>query len=174
MLLCLKCYIIVNKDEILFYFIFALMKSYFLKLFEYDSFANHLILNAINKVNKPVKAVQLMAHLLAAQQIWLNRCKGLPAPGGALWPDWKAGTFEQIINKNNTAWVSFLNNTETVDFDRIISYKNSKGDSYENKLSDILTHVINHGTHHRAQAGQYLKLAGLDNLPLSDYIFFIR
>ncbi|MDB5154777.1 MAG: hypothetical protein JWR54_3528, partial [Mucilaginibacter sp.] len=55
----------------------------------------------------------------------------------------------------------------------VISYKNLKGDDFENKLSDVLAHLINHGTHHRAQVGQHLKLAGVE-LPNTDYIFYIR
>jgi uncharacterized damage-inducible protein DinB len=59
------------------------------------------------------------------------------------------------------------------DFERLISYKSLRGDAFENKLIDILGHVINHSTHHRAQAGQYLKIAGTD-LPITDYIFYLR
>jgi uncharacterized damage-inducible protein DinB len=59
-------------------------------------------------------------------------------------------------------------------FEEIVYYKNLRGDGYENKLEDILAHLINHGTHHRAQIGQELKLAGVENLPVTDYIFYIR
>lgn len=150
------------------------MKTYFLKLFNYDQFANKAILKVINDAGEPEPAVKLMAHLLAAQQIWLNRCKGLPAIGGALWPDWKADTFEKLIDDNHTAWIDFISGLEPEDFQNIIPYKNSRGDGYENKIEDILAHVINHGTHHRAQMGQQLKLAGVENLPITDYIFYIR
>jgi len=60
------------------------------------------------------------------------------------------------------------------DFEKNIYYKNLKGIAYKNKLADILAHVINHGTHHRAQAGQQLKFAGFENLPITDYIFYVR
>ncbi len=58
--------------------------------------------------------------------------------------------------------MKFLNRAEPGDFEKTISYKNSKGDDFKNRLTDILTNVINHGTHHRAQAGQHLKLAGFE------------
>lgn len=150
------------------------MKNYFLKLFNYDQFANKSILKAILDAGKPQQAVKLMAHLLAAQQIWLNRCKGLPAIGGALWPDWKADTFEWLIDENHTQWLDFIEGLEPEDFQRVIQYKNSRGDGYENQLEDVLAHLINHGTHHRAQAGQQLKFAGFEKLPITDYIFYIR
>jgi len=150
------------------------MKNYFLKLFDYDQFANEIILKTIFEAHQPEPAVQVMAHLLAAHQIWFNRCKGLPPANSVLWPDWKADTFEKTMNNNHDAWVEFINGVNPEDFDKIISYKTTRGDSYENKLTDILTHVINHGTHHRAQAGQHLKAAGIESLPLTDYILYLR
>jgi uncharacterized damage-inducible protein DinB len=149
------------------------MKAYFIQLFNYDRYANQLILETIIKAGNTEKSVQLMAHLLAVQQIWLNRCKGEPTIGSILWPDWNANTFEQLINDNHRAWINFLDYSDPDDFDNEVTYKNSQGDPFKNKLSDLLTHLINHGTHHRAQIGQQLKMAGLD-LPGTDYILYIR
>lgn len=149
------------------------MKAYFSRLFNYDRFANEILVELILKPGAPQKSMQLMAHLLAAQQVWLNRCQLLPNPVDPLWPDWQSDTFKQLIATKNNAWHTFLDGLQPDDFDQIISYQNSKGDRFEDKLSDILAHVINHGTHHRAQAGQHLKAAGMD-LPPMDYIFYIR
>lgn len=149
------------------------MKTHFIKLFDYDQYANRLILESILVMNAPEKSVQLMAHLLATQQIWLNRCQGLPVANGIIWPDWKAETFKTIIQQNHERCIDFINQQKPEDFNRSISYGNSKGKIFQNQLSDILTHIINHGTHHRAQIGQHLKLAGLQQLPLTDYIFYL-
>lgn len=155
-------------------FLFYRMKTYFINLFNYDKYANETILNAIIEASMPEKPVELMAHLLVAQQIWLNRCKGLPAVGSALWPDWKADIFSNTIADNSKEWLNYLDGLQEDDFEKLISYKSSKGDSFENKLVDILAHLINHGTHHRAQIGQQLKFAGADSLPNTDYIAYIR
>jgi uncharacterized damage-inducible protein DinB len=150
------------------------MKAHFIKMINYDQYGNLLMLKSILEINAPEKPVQLMAHLLAAQQIWLNRCKSLSATGFALWPDWKAETFEQIIVENHQSWIDFIKQLNTDDFSRMINYQNSKGENFQNQLSDVLAHLINHGTHHRAQIGQHLKMAGLNQLPATDYIFYIR
>lgn len=152
----------------------AAMKEHFIKLFNYDRFANLLILNSIIEAHEPLKAVQLMGHLLAAQQIWLQRCKQLPTTGVALWPDWTAIEFKAIIESNHAEWISFLEQAGESEFSSMIVYKNSKGDNFQNNLSDILAHLINHGAHHRAQIGQELKFSGLDKLPVTDYIFYLR
>lgn len=149
------------------------MKTHFITQFKYDRFVNLMILEMIKKSGNPPETVRLMAHLLAAQQTWLNRCKGEPAPNYSLWPDWEADNLAQRINSNHQEWINFLEYLSPDDFENNIIYKNTKGDVFENKLSDILTQVINHGTHHRAQIGQHLKLAGLE-LTNTDYISYIR
>jgi len=149
------------------------MKDYFIRLLHYDRYANLRILAALLQTEDHVKAEQLMAHLLVAQQVWFGRCVDKPAQIVTLWPDWKADTFEQIILDNHQQWLTYVDSLSDNDFTQSIRYKNLQGDTFETKLFDILTHLVNHGTHHRAQAGQHLKLAGTD-LPGTDYILFTR
>ncbi|MCO5950285.1 DinB family protein [Mucilaginibacter flavidus] len=152
------------------------MKAYFNRLFQFDAYANQIILDAIIKAGEPEKAAQLMAHILAAQQIWLNRCLGLPQAAVELWigPGAKATGFAEKIQENHSAWIICLNGFTDTDFDNTIYYQNLRGDKWESKLVDILAHVINHGTHHRAQIGQQLKFNGAETLPNTDYIAYIR
>jgi uncharacterized damage-inducible protein DinB len=149
------------------------MKNYFIRLFNYDAHANRQMNGLIAQFGDMEKPRGWMAHLLAAQQIWLLRCKNLPAPGGPLWPDNSTEEMAGMITTNSTDWLSYLETLQPEDFDRIITYKTLKGDGFENTLSDILAHVINHGTHHRAQIGQHLKQAEA-TLPATDYILYAR
>ncbi|MGN6397490.1 MAG: DinB family protein [Mucilaginibacter sp.] len=151
------------------------MKNLFIRLFNYDGFANEAILEALLKSSQTKKAVRLMAHLLAAQQIWYSRCSGSATFAGPLWQDdGNINAFASTIKKNNADWLSYLDTLTDAEFDKIVKYNNLKGDPFENKLSDILLHVINHGTHHRAQIGQQLKFAAAETLPVTDYIAFCR
>ncbi|RYY26773.1 MAG: hypothetical protein EOP41_04350 [Sphingobacteriaceae bacterium] len=150
------------------------MKTHFLKLFDYDRYASLLLLKSMAKVETPQKTEQLMAHLLAAQSFWLNRCKALPVPTFALWPDWKIDAFPPIIQENYDSLSGFINQLKPEDFDQYINYQNTKGEFFTMLLSDILTHLVNHGTHHRAQIGQQLKQHGLPKLPPTDYIVYLR
>ena len=150
------------------------MKEYFIRLFEYDRYANHIILETIIKANNPDKPVKLVAHLLAAQQVWLKRCQGVPAIAGPLWPDWPVDTLAGIIDTNSSQWIEFLHGLQAADLEKFITSKTSRGDTFQDKMIDALAHVIIHGTHHRAQAGQHLIAAGIESLPNTDYIFYIR
>jgi len=150
------------------------MKAYFTQLFNYDHHSNHLILETMSAADHPQECIKLMAHVLGAQQVWLSRCKREPSFGGAIWPDWAAYQLAQIIDDNHRKWINYLDTLNADDFDKLISYKNSKGMPFESKLVDILAHAINHGTHHRAQMGQLLKFAGAETLPPTDYILYVR
>lgn len=150
------------------------MKEYFTGLFEYDHFASRTILEAMARAANPEKTVKLMAHMLAAQQVWFNRCKALPPPESGIWPDWPVESLASVMAANSANWLAYLDGLAPADFDKVIGYKNLKGDSFESKLRDILTQVTNHGTHHRAQIGQHLVAAGIEPLPATDYIFYLR
>lgn len=150
------------------------MKTHFIKLFDYDRYANLLILQSMFEAKNPQKAEQIMAHLLVTQQVWLQRCKGLSPKNIAIWPDWKIETFEPVIHQNYSDCTNFINQQTPENFAQVIRYQNTKGETFQNFLSDILTHVINHGTHHRAQIGQLLILNGLHPLPVTDYIIYLR
>lgn len=150
------------------------MKDHFIRLFNYDHYANHKITQAILIANTPEKSVQLMAHLLTAEEVWLNRCLGKPATSVVLWPDGNASDFEQRIDEIHTNWLAYLDNLTDGDFNQQVSYANMAGDPFITRLDDILMHVINHGTHTRAQAGQHLKLEGIETLPPTDYIYYVR
>lgn len=151
------------------------MKNFFIRLFNYDRFANEAILQVLVSFGQPAKAVQLMTHLLMAQQIWYNRCNGLPLPAGALWQDdGKVEEYAAAIVKNNGDWIAYLETLRDDDFSKVFNYNNLKGEPFASNLSDIIMQVINHGTHHRAQIGQQLKFAGAETLPVTDYIAFTR
>ncbi len=151
------------------------MKKHYIRQFQYDTYANRLILKAMKDNGITEKSRSLLAHILSAQQIWLKRFKGESTAGCILWPDWTADTFETIITENDHNWTSFLSGfSENMNFQDRMEYKDTKGNPYSNAMADVLTHVINHGTHHRAQISQHLKLNGAETVPVTDYIFYVR
>lgn len=150
------------------------MKDYFIKLLNYDRYSNLQLTDLLFAANEPQNAVTLMAHIISAKKRWLLRCKELPPPHDALWPDWQAVQFKYLIEEGHNAWIEYVGKLTDDDFKRIINYQNMKAENMSDSLSDILAHLINHGTHHRAQIGQQLKLSGLEQLPVTDYIFYVR
>lgn len=150
------------------------MRTHFIKMFNYDRFANDLILNAIIDSGEPQRPLQLFSHLLTASQVWLNRCKGAPLEHSNPWSEYAVAECRQLVSYCHDSWISYVEGLPDADFTKVINYQNFKGDHLQDQLSDIFTQVINHGTHTRAQAGQQLKLAGAQSLPGTDYIYYLR
>ncbi|MVN91130.1 DinB family protein [Mucilaginibacter aquatilis] len=150
------------------------MKTHFINLFNYDLHCNLQMLDLLFQSKEPERAVKLTAHILGAQQIWLSRCRTDSAAGLTVWPDLQAVQLKYIMQENHTQWIDYIKTLNTDDFEKPVAYITTKGAQYTDKLIDILTHVINHGTHHRAQVGQELKKAGINELPSTDYIFYTR
>ena len=149
------------------------MKTYFKQLFEYDRHVNHQLLNATIENGSPQKAVGLMAHLMRSQQVWLPRLTGDAIIPGTLWPEWPVDDLAAMIDDNSARWIAYVDSLIEADFEKVIAYKTMNGMAFEDKLQDILAHVINHGTHHRAQIGQQLLFAGAKQLPPTDLIFYL-
>jgi len=149
-----------------------MFKEYFTRLFTYDKHVNQQFAALILSAGDNERAVELMSHLLNAQQIWLSRCLGTSTTNYQLWPKFELQSFNDIIERNYSEWVSFINTV--VEPSQSVTYQNFKGDKFSNKLLDILAHVINHGTHHRAQIGMLLKQSEGIELPSTDYVHYVR
>lgn len=152
------------------------MIAHFKTMFGYDRYTNLLIVDQLLAAGiTSGQPVMTMGHLLGAQQTWLRRCTHHLQPSGPIWPeDWRTADLNDIIEQNHQAWMAHLDSLQERDFDIMISYQNLRGESYSEPQRDIIAHVINHGTHHRAQIGFMLKSAGVKTLPPTDYIFYVR
>jgi len=150
------------------------MKEYILDLFKYNDWANQNVLICLqkNKVDNE-KILTLFYHIIAAQNEWLKRITHHPNGKIELWKSENLYTLIDMTNESSHRWIEFIQEYPYSNFEEVIAYINTKGTSFESKLSDILIHVTNHGTHHRGQILTHLR--NLDIAPpILDYIYFCR
>jgi len=147
------------------------MKQFFKELFEYNQHVNQKLQAAfIENANKtPEKAIILFNHILNAHYIWNSRIEGKQI----VFDVWHVDHLEGLKNNNNINYEQTLLLIEKFDLNLNVNYTNSKGQLFCNSVRDILFHVINHSTYHRAQIASEFKQQGLAPLP-SDYIFYKR
>jgi uncharacterized damage-inducible protein DinB len=150
------------------------MKDYFLHIFEYNKWANNLINKSLkeNKISGE-KIFTLFSHIIIAQILWLNRIKKEPYEFKDFWSRLSPGKMEVLYKRSNSDWISFITTHSEEDLRKTCSYVNSKGNNCSNTMAQIITHVINHSTYHRAQIALLLRTEGI-NPPLTDYIAFFR
>lgn len=148
------------------------MKKYFLKLYQYNAWANERVLAALSKqaISDP-KPLTLFGHVLVAQFLWLHRILGQTPPALKLWGSYDLAELQQMAGSANQRWLDFVNSEEH--FDRELAYTNYTGDPYKNNVEMIMIHVVNHGTYHRAQIAQWLRQNGFEPIN-TDFITFDR
>lgn len=150
------------------------MKNHYHTMFAYNQWANRLFLDCLsNNTVANAKVFLLMSHLLTAEEIWLCRLKGEAAPHERLWHEYPLAELRAKVRKNTEAWNNWLSELTEQALSQGITYRNTKGAEFTTAVADILNHVINHGTYHRAQIASLLRLEMVDP-PVSDYIQYVR
>ncbi len=150
------------------------MKNYFISMFQYNDWANEQILNSFKFLEPiPEKCLLLFSHIIAAQDVWCERLAGSHDWNIQIWDVYSYQECTLLSSQSTQEWLKLVRKLKQKDFDKLIKYKNSKGNSSETPVRDILAHVINHSTYHRAQISQLLKQNNVEP-PITDFIFYSR
>ena len=146
------------------------MIELFKDIFTYHHHFNQKLIEEFrqHQPNLPQRSFPLFNHMLNAHQIWNARILNLEAFGVQ-----QQHALEQCALLDDTNFDNTLKILETVDLESVITYQNSRGQSFTNSVRDILFHVANHTTHHRGQIISDFRQAGIPPL-VTDYIFFRR
>jgi uncharacterized damage-inducible protein DinB len=101
------------------------------------------------------------------------RIKGLPTSPFPIWEKYKVNELQTMTDETHDNWVNYLQANHKDTFEEMVFYTNSEGKKFENTVREIITHVVNHGTHHRGQIALLLREKGISP-PATDYIFYAR
>jgi uncharacterized damage-inducible protein DinB len=150
---------------------------------DYTAWANLRLLDAAAKLSPEEltrdfqtadgSVVDTLAHVFAADRIWLTRITGglphpfisdedceLPAlqtawpPLMERWKTWAAALTDEQVNSQ-------------------FSYADLKGNPWTQSVWQVVLHVVNHGTHHRGQIAGFVRSMG-HTPPTLDLIYYYR
>ncbi|HYG02183.1 MAG TPA: DinB family protein [Chryseosolibacter sp.] len=148
------------------------MKKYFLKLYQYNAWAtSRVIRTLVRQQVHDEKILSLLGHVVAAQFLWLHRIKGLPAPDVKLWGAYSLEQLTAMADQASNEWLGFVEQTEN--FDRELTYKNYVNEPYTNNVENIMIHLVNHSSYHRAQIAMLLRQKGFEPIN-TDFITYDR
>lgn len=118
------------------------------------------------------EALPILAHLLAAEHVWLARLQG-QEPGLAIWPALTLEECRQLAAKNEAGYAVYIREVDNALLAPPVRYRNSEGREFVTAVADILTQVVVHGAYHR---GQIAKILGRHAAqpPGTDFITFVR
>jgi uncharacterized damage-inducible protein DinB len=147
--------------------------EYFKKLFDYDAWANERMLTAMEATpNLAEEAAKKMSHLLQAKTVWVSRL--IPGnPAGNFHTVLTPAAARQLNSELKATLEKYFGSLREDQLSQKIAYQNLKGLPFETVLSDILAHLVNHGTYHRGQVATLIKRSGGEP-PVTDYIAFVR
>jgi len=147
--------------------------EHFRRQFAYDSWANREVLAALSGNPSPAgRSLQLLAHILAAERLWLERIRKLPQ-SLPVWPDFSLDQCETQIAELALLWREYLGQLSPGRLSEKVAYKNSKGEPWTSTVEDVLTHVLLHSAYHRGQIASQVR-AGGEQPAYTDFIHAAR
>ena len=147
------------------------MKAFFNQVFDYNFQCNKKLIHSCTELKTvPEEVIRLFSHLLNAHHIWNSRMLRT-APVHEVWQLHDIQYWGELHYENQRNSFEIITNTDN--FGKRIDYESSEGKLYSNSLQDILFHIINHSTHHRAQISSLFRSNKLEPIPM-DYIIYKR
>lgn len=143
------------------------------RMCRWNIWANGLVFTALRaNAGKPGPALGAFQHVLETELTWLRR---IQADGDAV-PLWGEASLEHC-----DAWSTEANRRLRVLCERLdeaylqttFSYRNSRGESFTDRIEEPLLHCLLHSQQYRGEAAAALNAAG-QRIPDFDYIFWLR
>jgi uncharacterized damage-inducible protein DinB len=149
------------------------MLNHLLRLFSYDHWANREVIASFRTAaSPPARSVKLLAHVLGTEYTWFSRLVQ-EKPQLPVWPELTIAQCEEHIEKLNQTWCKYLAATRPPGLAATVAYKNSKGESWDSSVEDILLHVVIHSAYHRGQIAADMRAAGFTPA-YTDFIHGVR
>ncbi len=148
------------------------IKQHFDTLTQYHSWAFHRLYEYLESVSETdyrrecglfFKSIHgTLNHSLLADKIWYGRCINEPFTVSGLdeelYSDRKQ--LETEINNQSVKWNELLKKVDSDKLGNFIEYRTTQGSHKTLLLANIISHTVNHGTHHRGQVSAALTQFG--------------
>lgn len=116
------------------------------------------------------RAEAIYAHLASVEHSWFARLVQERAQH-PLWPALTIAQAHALAQDTAAAYAAHISRPGWVD--QTVTYANTSGTTFSNRVSDVLAHVALHGSYHRGQLA-LLARQGAGTPALTDYIAFLR
>lgn len=140
----------------------------FEELYRYNHWANLRLLDQVKEYYTPSVA-RLFSHIINAHHIWNRRILGTIEELTV----WSLHALEEVRKYEEGNHLETLELLKSTNLEKLVHYRNSKGEEFQSVIRDILFQIINHSTHHRGQIMTLQREQG--EVPVAlDYIFYVR
>ncbi len=141
---------------------------------KYDKWANDRMLRvAEQNESRCRRSVEIMAHILICQQLWLNRIGGLDTAKFDVWQKFSAEQCHEIMKKNYLKLEECLSGFSEKKLRDALDYTDLEGEKKNIPFGVIFNQLLFHGAYHRGQISDELKRAKIDP-PETDFMVFTQ
>jgi uncharacterized damage-inducible protein DinB len=153
------------------------------QLYQYNHWANQRIFDVVvalpleqylrNLKNSFPSVRDTLTHIVAAEWIWLERCRGVSPkslPGPEQFADLAA--LRAAWLKLDGERAAFLHGLTPEQLSPPLHYVNTRGETYAYPLWQVLAHVVNHSTYHRGQITTLLRQMGAEPAATDLLLFY--
>jgi|SoiMethySBSTD1v2_1073268.scaffolds.fasta_scaffold814480_2 uncharacterized damage-inducible protein DinB len=156
------------------------MIDHYRRWFTYERDVHRTTLESLTRLDESQKAspsfqkaVDLLAHVIAARRMWLFRF-GVTAEKVELFPrDVKVETLVASIEQMESDWNQYLSTLSDDDLQRVFEYTSYEGRRFRNSIGDILTQLFGHSSYHRGQIAALVRAMGGEPA-VTDFVFWAR
>lgn len=149
------------------------MIAYIKRLFAHAQWADARTLQSIvESQHLPAHALELFAHIVAAEHVWLNRMREMESRH-LVWPTLSIAECDALMHENHAGYSALLDGMDDVALAKTVVYRNSTGREFTSTVEEMLTQVATHGCYHRGQIAALVRAAG-DTPQPTDFIAFTR
>ena len=151
-------------------------------LYKYNRWANARTFDAASKLtpeqftrdlgSSHASVRDTLAHILAAEWIWLERWNGTSPK--ALFEPTDFPTIESIKTRLDEVEDGIDRLTRGLtdeSLDNVVAYTNTKGEEWKYTLGHMMQHLANHSSYHRGQVTTMLRQLGADVIPV-DLLYY--
>lgn len=148
--------------------------------FEYEKDSHEKVMASLNATSDEArsselfqKAVDLMAHIVAARRMWLFRF-GVSNQPVELFPrNVDLAELPALIDAMQKEWSSYLDALNETELARSFEYQSYEGPRFSNTVEEILTQLFGHSWYHRGQIAMALRSIGAEPA-VTDFVFWTR
>lgn len=137
--------------------------DYLIETFQYNDYANKLVLKKIFELPDKTECITLFSHLINCQYKWLDRITIYPETSKLDWwePKYKIGELENEWDKSLHNWITFIEKKSEEDMLAYVKWIGIGNKPYTSQLKDIPLQLNYHSIHHRAQMQSIIRRQGL-------------
>jgi uncharacterized damage-inducible protein DinB len=149
--------------------------------FEYEKDGHAKVLASLESVpseNRALpafaKAATLLAHIVAARQLWLFRFGAARVAPTDVFPEGLSiAELASQLSEVEAAWNSYLSRLDDDELSRVFTYQSLDSGRFKNAIEDILTQLFGHSWYHRGQIASLVRQAG-GKPAVTDFVYWTR